>query len=211
MVQILNGRSKSADARRKPRAEGRALARRLGILRAAARVFRAHGFANTGMRQIAEAAELSSGNLYYYFASKQELLYFCQDYSLDRMLDAIKASREEYASTAAERLHLVIDQQLRLMLDELAGAAAHLEVDALPAAMRARIVKKRDRYERAVREIIADGMAHGTFVPGDPALTTRAILGALNWTARWYRPDGPRSPAEIAKAFSDYLVRGLRR
>jgi hypothetical protein len=35
------------------------------------------------------------------------------------------------------------------------------------------------------------------------------MLGALNWTARWYRPDGPVPAAEIADAFADYLVRGL--
>jgi hypothetical protein len=35
------------------------------------------------------------------------------------------------------------------------------------------------------------------------------MLGAVNWTARWFRPDGARSVAEIADSLSDYLVRGL--
>jgi len=37
------------------------------------------------------------------------------------------------------------------------------------------------------------------------------MLGAVNWTARWYRPDGPQSVAEIADSLSEYLVRGLMR
>ena len=56
-------------------------------MRAAARVFRARGFAAAGMRDIAVAADLSPGNLYHYFRGKEELLFFCQDQSLNRLLD----------------------------------------------------------------------------------------------------------------------------
>jgi hypothetical protein len=38
---------------------------------------------------------------------------------------------------------------------------------------------------------------------------TRAMLGAVNWSARWFRPDGPQTSAEVANALSDYLVKGL--
>jgi hypothetical protein len=95
------------------------------------------------------------------------------------------------------------------MLEELDGALAHLEVDALPDKLRLRIVKKRDAYEQAVRKLIASGVRAGTFRACDPTMIARAILGAVNWTARWYRPDGPQTPAEVASAFSDYLVKGL--
>jgi hypothetical protein len=37
------------------------------------------------------------------------------------------------------------------------------------------------------------------------------MLGAVNWTARWYRPDGSQTVGEIAEALSTYLVRGLER
>src|SRR5258705_286811 len=62
---------------------------------------------------------------------------------------------------------------------------------------------------RVFRRLVAEGMKPGEFGRTDPALGTRAMLGAVNWTARWYRPDGPRSVAEIADSLSDYLVRGL--
>ena len=40
---------------------------------------------------------------------------------------------------------------------------------------------------------------------------TRALLGALNWTAKWYDPEGETPSAGVADAFADYLVRGLRK
>jgi AcrR family transcriptional regulator len=196
----LTSRSKNAEAR--------ALARRIGILRAAAQAFRQRGFGETGMRDIAEAAGFSHGNIYYYFANKLELLFFCQDYSLDRMIEAMHELSHE-RMPADEKLRRIIERQLHFMLDELDGAAAHLEIDALSPAMRTRIVKKRDTYEGMVRKVIVDGMRSGVFRRADAGLVTRAMLGAINWTARWYRPSGPTPASEVALAFSDYLVRGL--
>ena len=201
MVRNSNGRS-SPDRRAR-----RAVATREAILRAAAGVFRNRGFAETGMREIAAAADLSPGNLYYYFKSKADILYFCQDHSVNRMLATMKHLGRTQPS--AELLRQVIAAHLLCTLDELDGAAAHTEVESLPADLRRKIVAKRDRYERAVRRIVAEGMTRGAFVDGDPVLTTRAILGALNWTTRWYRPGGKLPPQAVADAFANYLVRGL--
>jgi AcrR family transcriptional regulator len=103
----------------------------------------------------------------------------------------------------------VLRAHVHAMLDELEGATAHLEVDALPEGMRAPIIEKRDRYERAVRQLVMEGVARDEFAHCDAALVTRAMLGAVNWTARWYRPDGARTVAEIAQTLADYLVKGV--
>jgi AcrR family transcriptional regulator len=182
--------------------------RRREILRGAARAFRRHGFAATGMREIATEAGLSPGNLYYYFRSKEDLLAFCQEHSLERLLDAAEdvLARREPAAVKLDRL---IQAHMALILDELDGAAAHLEVDALPPRRRRRIVERRDRYERLVRGLVERGIASGELAPGEPRILTRALLGMLNSTVVWWRPEGEVTAAEVAQAYSRLLTRGL--
>ena len=205
MVQVSNiGSNRQGPERLRRRSE----ARRLDILRAAARVFRRRGFAAAGMREIADEADLSPGNLYYYFSGKDEILYFCQDRTLEQMLAAAAAARASSAPLSAQ-LRAIMQSHLRCMLDELEGATAHLEPEALPDELRRQIVLKRDAYERAIRALVAEGVERGEFAPCDPALVTRAILGAMNWTARWYRPEGPQPVGDVAAALTDYLARGL--
>src|SRR5258708_1091189 len=206
MVQVLNRSSNVAPL--SERVQRKNESRRLAILRAAARVFRGLGLSAAGMREIAEEADLSSGNLYYYGSGKDEILLFCQERTLVRLLAAVKEARAA-PGAYAERLRSVMSAHVHCMLDELEGATAHLEVEVLPEAMRAGVIEKRDAYERAVRGLVAEGMKRGEFARTDPALVTRAMLGAANWTRRWYRPEGRRSGGEIGDWLSDYLVRGL--
>jgi len=177
------------------------------ILRAAARLFRERGFADTGMRDIARAADLSAANLYHYFDGKNDLLVYCQDRALNRMLETVAAARR--ASPAADRLRLVLTAHLHTLLDEIEGATAHLQIESLPPSMRAALVEKRDRYEQALRRLLAHGIRSGEFVEMDPAIVARAMLGAMNWTVTWFRPDGPKTAATVGDMISEFLVRGV--
>lgn len=191
-----------------PRRRRRHDARRDGILHAAARMFRERGFAETGMRDIAGAADLSAANLYHYFGGKDEILYYCQDRALDQMLGAASTARRG-DRRYADRLREVLSAHVRTLLDDVEGATAHLQTASLPPALRRRIVAKRDQYELALRRLVAAGVDAGEFVAIDTAVVTRAMLGALNWTVTWFRPDGASSSAEIADTIARFLVRGL--
>ena len=200
--------NRQAESQRNGHPKRRYLARRLEILRAAGREFRVRGFAETGMRDIAAAAALSPANLYNYFRGKHEILFFCQDNSLDRMIAALDKARRMRTS-AATKLRMVIVSHLRCVLDEVEGSAAHLLRTALPPRQQRHLVTKRDKYEEGVRNLIAAGMRSGEFVLCDSALAGRAILGGLNWSVQWFNPEGPLTAAEIGERFADYLIRGL--
>lgn len=203
--QGSNGGSRGADRLRR-----RADARRLEILRAAARLFRDRGFAAAGMRDIALAADLSPGNLYHYFHGKDELLYFCQDRTLDRLMETLEEARTA-RGPLPPRLHALAVAHVRCLVDEVEGSAAHFEIDALPPRLRRAIVAKRDRYERGIREIVAAGIRRGELRGGDATVATRAFLGALNWTVHWFRPDGSYTPDVVAALVADSAVAGLQK
>ena len=190
------------------RVRRRADRRRLEILRAAARIFRERGFAAAGMRDIAVAADLSPANLYHYFHGKEELLYFCQDRALDRLIAALDAAAGKRGPLDL-RLHDLAVAHVLCLVDGVEGSAAHFEVDTLPPKLRALIVAKRDCYERGVRGLVAAGMRRGELRRGDSTVATRAFLGALNWTASWFRPEGAYPPERIAALVADYAVAGL--
>jgi AcrR family transcriptional regulator len=193
---------------RTSRLQRRYQARRLEILRAAGREFRTRGFAETGMREIAAAADLSPANLYNYFRGKDEILFFCQDSALDRLIANLEKTRRIKANST-EKLRSVIAFHLHCVLDEVEGSAAHLLSNSIPQHLQKRLLTKRDRYEQGLRQLIAAGIRSGEFVSADPALATRAILGALNSTVLWFHPQGPLTAGELADNFASYLIRGL--
>jgi len=193
---------------RTSRLQRRYLARRLEILRAAGREFRTRGYAETGMREIAAAADLSPANLYNYFRGKDEILFFCQDNALDRLIANLDRTRRVRGS-ATEKLRKIIAFHLHCVLDEVEGSAAHLLTNSISAHLQRRLLVKRDRYEHGLRQVIAVGIRSGEFADTDPALAARLILGALNSTILWFNSHGALTTEELAERFAAYLIRGL--
>jgi len=187
----------------------RATRKRVEILRSAAAAFRRRGYHGAGVDEIARALHMTKGNLYYYFKSKEEILYFCHDYSLDILLDLLRRTEAE-GGAPDQRLRALIEAFVHMIIDELQGTALTMDLQALSPRLLRRVIAKRDRFDRGIRRVLQEGMKTGAFAPGDPKLLTFAILGAVNWITRWFDPRGPARSDEIARTFADYLVAGLR-
>lgn len=182
--------------------------RRREILAAASGLFRAKGLHATGMRDIAAALGRTAGNLYYYFPSKQHLLAYCQEATLDELLRRA-ADIERSGGTADDRLRRLIAAHVEVLNESTPGSLAHLEIDEVPPARRGALLARRKRYERIFRKRIEEGVAEGVFRPVDPALAALALLGALNWTVKWFEAEGRKSAAEVGREFAALLVDGL--
>lgn len=184
--------------------------RRAEILSAALRAFRDHGYHVTTLEHIADRLGVRKTALYHYFPDKEAILYACHRESLAQVHRHVEEARSRYAR-AADRLAHVIREHVRVMTDTLEGSTLAFEVTALAPAHQAEVIASRDRYERALREIIEQGIAEGDFRPLDPKVPVFAILGAINWIARWYRPEGSLHAPELGIQFADHLIRGLAR
>src|SRR5262245_5231724 len=190
------------------RAPARSTGRRVEILRAAALVFRQRGFSGASVEEIARHLEMTKGNLYYYFRDKEEILYFCHDYSLDILLDLLHEAERTPLPPAA-RLRRLVVAFVHMIIDELAGTALTQDLQDLSPSHLRQVIRKRDRFDRGVRRVLQEGMMDGSFTPGDPKLLSFAILGAVNYITRWFDPKGPSTSQEIGEAFADYLLKGL--
>jgi TetR/AcrR family transcriptional regulator len=195
-----------AATRRGPRERVRQ--KQVEILRSAAAAFRRRGYHGASVGEIARALRMTKGNLYYYFRDKEEILFFCHDYSLDILLGLL-ARVKEAGGPPERRLRELIVAFVHMIIDELQGTALTMDLQALSPRLLRRVIAKRDRFDRGVRAILAEGMAAGRFRRGDPKLLSFAILGAVNWITRWFDPRGPARSTEIGEAFADYLLAGL--
>jgi AcrR family transcriptional regulator len=182
---------------------------RVDILKSAAKAFRRLGYHGATVEQIAAALQMKKGNLYYYFKNKEEILFACHQYSLDRLtllLEEIAAS----GASADVKLRRLVDAFVHTILDELHGTALFLDLEALSPAHLQAVIARRDAFDRGVRHVLEEGMAKGVFAPGDPKLLAFALFGAVNWIPRWYSPDGPASSQTIADLFADFFIAGFR-
>src|ERR1044071_2486401 len=160
------------------------------ILEAAAQVFRQKGFHGASMQDIAKAVNLQKPSLYHHVSSKQEILFELLDRALELLLERISPIATQ-TIPADERLRQMIREYLQILAENTDLSAVLLfEHRSLEGKQHARHVPNRDKFEALWRNVLADGVRSRKFVCEDVSVATRAILGILNWTITWYRPNG---------------------
>ena len=182
--------------------------RRAEILHAALETVRKKGYHATTLDDIAEGLGIRKTALYHYFPDKDAILYACHRESLAE-LDRLVEDSAACCASNRERLAFLIREHVRVMTEKLEGSPLAFEVSALSPERRADVIAGRDRYEHVLRDVVAAGIERGEFRAVDPKIAVFAILGAINWVARWYDPDrGVRGP-DLGDQFAELLLQGL--
>jgi len=179
------------------------------VRRAAVKLFADKGFHGTGIRDLAQAAKISSASLYHYMGTKEELLASIMRECLDRLL---LGAREATAEVADPRERLASLVALHVLTHGLQPAETRVvdnEVHALSPAEKRRIIRLRDDYEHLWAETIDEGIDKGVFHDEQPAVTRLALLEMCTGVARWYSAKGPLSLQELAAQHARLALRML--
>ena len=179
------------------------------ILEAAAQVFRQKGFHGASMSDIAGAVNLQKASLYQHVSSKQEILLELLERALELLLERISRITTQNIS-ADEKLQRMIREYLQILVENIDLASVLLfEHRSLEGRQRTRHIPNRDKFESLWKDVIIEGVDKKIFTCENPGVATRALLGIMNWTITWYRPDGELSIEQIADQYSDLLLKGL--
>lgn len=162
------------------------------ILDATAHVLSRKGYAGTRLSDIAEQAQLQAPAIYYYFASRDDVVVEVMVAGVARMREHLRRVLDEQPSDASamDRISVAVDIHLRYVLTISDYATASIRNSGqLPAAIRSRQLAEQDRYGDLWRELIADAERTGELRAGlDAGAARMLVLGALNWAAEWWDP-----------------------
>ncbi|MDD2922834.1 MAG: TetR/AcrR family transcriptional regulator [Anaerolineales bacterium] len=179
------------------------------VLDAAAQVIRKKGFHGASMSDIANAVNLQKASLYHHVSSKQEILLALLDRALAMLTDHISAIASQ---------NIPADQKLRQMIRAYLSALAEnadltavllFEHRSLDKKSHARHVPQRDKFEGLWRDVFNEGARAKIFNCKDTGMAVRALMGVMNWTITWYRPEGEKSIDEVADEYADLFFHGL--
>ncbi|MDP1546148.1 MAG: TetR/AcrR family transcriptional regulator [Anaerolineales bacterium] len=179
------------------------------ILDAAAQVFRQKGFHGASMSDIAGALDVQKASLYHHVESKQEILLALLDRALDMLTDHI-ALISSQAMPADQKLRLMIRGYLSALADNADLTSVLLfEHRSLDKKTHTRHVPHRDTFEGLWRDVFNEGVNEKIFDCKDTGMAVRALMGVMNWTLTWYRPNGGKPIEQIADEYADLMLKGL--
>ena len=182
------------------------------ILVAAARVFREQGYAGTRLTDIAAAAGMKAGSLYYHFDSREALVEEVILVGTRRTHDAVLERLRALPATATplQRLEAMIETHLTFVLlqGDISSATIQL-IWQIPMEIRERTLAVQRTYGALWRQVLEEARTAGA-IRADINLSAirMSILGALNWAADWYRPTGA-TPKRISRDIVTMVLHGL--
>lgn len=193
-------RSKAVATREEPN-------RRSDIVRAAGRLFHEKGYSATTIRDIANAVGMRSGSPFYHFKTKHDMLRAVVLEGIGAINGAV-AQAVDPDSPPRARFEAMLRAHLRQLLGEegrdFAATLLH-ESRHLDPAAQAEVVVLTDRYEAMWQKTLKD-LKRAGLIADDSPVARLFLMGALNWTVQWYRPEGSRSIDQLARQLADFVL-----
>jgi TetR/AcrR family transcriptional regulator len=182
--------------------------KRREVLREAAASFNFKGYHATSLTEIATSLGVTKAALYHYFPNKSSLLAACFEHAMEVAFASLERGRKQ-GRNGRDRLVLTITGYISQLIDELNCGVGLMEEQALEPGDRAKLVRQRDKFERALRALVREGIDDGSVVPCDPKLAIFVILGAMNWVPKWFKPSGAWKPEQLTLALGQIFDRAL--
>lgn len=189
-------------------------ARRHELIRVAADVFRAKGYAASTLHDVAMALGTDRASLYYYVGSKEELFQAC----ISQAVAANIARAEEIVAggfSPRERLVRLIELLITSQVEHYPYLYVYIQEDmrrvaSEDAAWAADMVEQTHRFERFFIDAIADGVRDGAFREGlSTTLVANTLFGMTQWTHRWFVPGQRWTAQDLVDTFITIFFRGL--
>ena len=164
---------------------------------AAVRLFFEQGYAETTLRQVAQASGLKVSSLYNHMSSKEELLFEIMKGVMTDLIAVSEAALEQ-VTDQVERLDCFVRAGIRFHAEhQHAALIGNSEIRALSAAKRRAVVRLRDQYQTTFERLLQDAVEAGRIQVPDVKLAAYAGIAILNHVASWYEPDGRLSLDEV--------------
>ena len=180
------------------------------LLRVAAECFNARGISGTSLKDVAKMLGITDAAIYYYVKNKEELVFLCYMRALDIGTESLARALVE-GETYLEKLELYIRYQVISVCGDDGPVAILSEIPSLTAEHQKEVLTRSTEHTKAITALIEGGVKAGEMAVDNPKLACNAVLGALNWLPKWYRPGGLYDADEVARSYVATLASGLVR
>ncbi|KLL12459.1 TetR family transcriptional regulator [Protofrankia coriariae] len=193
----------------------KATATRQRILDAAAKIFRQNGYTGTRLTDIAAAAQMQAGSLYYHFASREDLVQEVLRVGQQRTNDFVigKVSAAPPTTSSLDRLRIAVHAHLEAVLEIGDYTAATLRIlGQVPEEIRAQALTLQREYGQWWRELFENAQREGELRQDlDISACRMLVLGAMNASPDWFHPDQPKglTLSGLEEQFAALFLDGL--
>jgi len=179
------------------------------ILRTAADLFRERGYRASTVDDIAARLGMSKASLYTYFRAKEDMLAAISRETIEGFTRELGLVLRSDLSPE-EKLRRIVREHVRFVIANRSFLTVFFSEEAnLPTRFVRALAAQKDRYDKGVESVIAEGIRRGIFRDVPPRLVVFGLLGMLNWVYKWFNPRGRWGAEEISQAFLAVLENGL--